>query len=295
MKTFIRIAGKRILIEAVSGAELSFFRGFRAEEGDAFMTVRAELPKEAAAAGSSGESLFGLRVSRTSGSHPWRFDPQTETGEYLLASRDFADCRLISEILVTGKTGENAREPRWRGLILGALAARGALSGMLLLHASAAEWRGRAVVFTAPSGTGKTTQAELWAKYAGARILNGDKVFISREEDGFYAWGSPWSGSSPYRVNRGAPLAALIVLEKGPENDMKRLSGEEILSRFTPNLFLPYWEEEILASSLGTLDELVRKVPVFSLTCRPDEDAVLLAKETVFGDAAGVSASHTPG
>ena len=286
MKSWFRIAGKNILIEGAGSRARRFFRGFESGEGEPFMTFKAELPgEEAISSGSEEELLFGLRVTYQDGSWPWRFDARQSSREYLLASSDFAACRIISKPIITGEMPDDpADEPRWRGLILGAMAAKGALSGMLLAHASAVEYEGEAVIFTAPSGSGKTTQAELWNRYLKARILNGDKVFISREEDGFYAYGSPWAGSSPYRENHGAPMRAVIVLQKGEKNEIRRLSGEELLRFFVPNIFLPYWEGTLLDAALGTLDALVSAVPVYLLTCRADEEAVLLTKKAVFGD-----------
>ena len=67
----------------------------------------------------------------------------------------------------------------------------------LLMHASAVSWNGQGLVFTAPSGTGKTTQAELWARYKGAKILNGDKVFLKQETDAIHAWDRPGKGHPP--------------------------------------------------------------------------------------------------
>lgn len=286
MKSWFTIAGKKILLEGAGSRARRFFRGFETGEGEPFMTFKAELPGEETLPESSEDDLlFGLKVSRCTGAYTYRFEPRQGTGEYLLASADLAECRIVSKPIITGEMPENcADEPRWRGLILGALAAKGALAGMLLAHASAVEYKGESVIFTAPSGSGKTTQAELWEKILGAKILNGDKVFISRKEKEFYAYGSPWAGSSPYRENRGAPMKAVIVLEKGQENTIRKLSDEELLRYFVPNVFLPYWEEELLTSALGTLDELVTSVPVYLLSCRPDEDAVRMTEKVVFGD-----------
>ena len=95
----------------------------------------------------------------------------------------------------------------------------------LFMHASAVEYQGKSIVFAAPSGIGKTTQAELWAKYKNATILNGDKVFLKREDDGIHAWGSPWKGSSPYGENASAPLRAIVALEQAEENSIRKLEG----------------------------------------------------------------------
>jgi hypothetical protein len=156
-------------------------------------------------------------------------------------------------------------------------------AGTLLLHASAVEYEGKAVIFTAPSGTGKTTQAELWEKYAGAKILNGDKVFLRLRDGKVMAWGSPWSGSSPYRVNACAESAAIVVLSQAPVNQLSRLPVFAALGEFTPNAFLPVWEKTVLGNGMAVLDRVLSTVPVYHLAARKDEEAVRLVKEAVFG------------
>lgn len=107
----------------------------------------------------------------------------------------------------------------------------------LLMHASAVSYKGNGIIFTAPSGTGKTTQAELWRRYRNATILNGDKVFLKQELDGIYAWGSPWRGSSIYHENQNVKLKAIIVLEQSSENSITKLDDLELLEKVVPHVF----------------------------------------------------------
>lgn len=146
----------------------------------------------------------------------------------------------------------------------------------LLMHASAVEYNGKGIVFTASSGVGKTTQAELWAKYRNARILNGDKVFLKQEADGIYAWGSPWKGSSPYACNRSAKLKAIVVLEQAEENSIYKLNVFESMKYFVPHIFFPCWDERCEQAVLTFLDRVLEETEVYLFKCRPDETAVKL-------------------
>lgn len=155
------------------------------------------------------------------------------------------------------------------------------LQSTLLMHASAVAHEGQSIVFTAPSGTGKTTQAELWAKHKGATILNGDKVFLKKEDDGIHAWGSPWKGSSPYAENASAPLRAIVALEQAEENSIRKLEGFEVLEYVVPHVFFPSWDERCEQAVLTFLDQVLGETEVYLLKCRPDEAAVELLASTI--------------
>ena len=152
----------------------------------------------------------------------------------------------------------------------------------MLLHASSVVYRGESLVFVAPSGTGKTTQAELWNSYRDAMILNGDKVFLKKESDGIHAWGSPWKGSSPYACNASAPVKAIIVLEQGKENKIRKLTGIEAMSRFVPHVFFPQWDENCEINVLTFLDVVMKETDIYLLSCLPEESAVDLVEQTIW-------------
>lgn len=157
------------------------------------------------------------------------------------------------------------------------------INGMIQLHASIIAMGKKGIVFLGPSGIGKTTQAELWHKYRGALLINGDVVFVQKTKDEFVGWGTPWHGSSPYCENTSVPLRAMIVLKQAPENSIRELTGFEKVSAVSNNVFYPTWLENGMELCLETLDHLLSRIPVYELSCRPDEEAVKLTEETIFG------------
>lgn len=149
----------------------------------------------------------------------------------------------------------------------------------LVVHASYIETPYGAIVFTAPSGTGKSTQAELWKRHRGASIVNGDRAVL-RFEDGPMVFGYPMSGSSDDCNNRTLPLAALVRLRQAPENSIRRLSGRELLRTVLNGSYHdPKHPEDLLRKTDIALQ--FEHAPVFELSCRPDVGAVELLERTI--------------
>ncbi len=143
----------------------------------------------------------------------------------------------------------------------------------LLFHASYIDWNGKGILFTAPSQTGKSTQAELWRRYRGAQVLNGDKAAV-RLETPTMAHSVPFSGTSGICENRSLPLEAIVVLSQAPENTIRRLSPTEAVTALCPNVFVDQMVAEEWSMAMNLLLDLVATVPVYALACTPDERAV---------------------
>lgn len=154
---------------------------------------------------------------------------------------------------------------------------------MIQFHSSLIDYQGYGLMFLGPSGIGKTTQAELWNQYRDALIINGDIVFVQETEESFLGWGTPWHGSSPYCENTNVPVEALIILKQAPENSIRKLEGFEKVTAVSNSVFYPRWVENGMELCLETLDHLLSKIPVYELSCRPDEEAVELTEKTIFG------------
>ena len=152
----------------------------------------------------------------------------------------------------------------------------------LVLHSSAIKYCDKAILFTAPSGTGKSTMAHLWVKHKNAVILNGDSPAIRMMGDRPIVFGTPWSGSKPEFVNDSAPLKAIVVLEQAPENRIRKLDAYEYVTRVLPRVFLPYFDQGLMGRALENFEKIVGSVPVYLLQCRPDQEAVELVHQCLF-------------
>lgn len=164
-----------------------------------------------------------------------------------------------------------------------------------MLHASAILYQARAFLFSAPSGTGKSTHTNLWQKHFGqerVRILNDDKPAIRRIGDTIYAFGTPWSGKHDISIPIGVPVAGICFLERAENNSMEKLTSREALQ----NLFsqtlrrLPDDDLDLLSDELSLL---LCQVPIYRLNCNISEDAVILAEQTMNRPNANVSADPT--
>lgn len=143
-----------------------------------------------------------------------------------------------------------------------------------VLHASYIRYRDKAILFTAPSGTGKSTQADLWARHAGAEIVNGDRVLLRKWEEGWFAYGYPCAGSSGVCLDRTLPVAAIVVLAQGPENRVEELRpGRRVRALFAGTEHY-LWDSAETELALSLAEKIAGEVPVLGLTCRPDEGAV---------------------
>ncbi len=197
------------------------------------------------------------------------------TGELLMANRDFSCATVYAP---PGSCDETLNQ-----ILLTAVYSRLAQFSTLLAHAALVNVPGQGgLMFVGPSGIGKTTQAELWARFRGAEIINGDKVFLTVEEGGVMAHGSPWNGNSPYRLRRSVPLRAVVSLTQDSENSIRPLNEMEKLTYVMPHIFLPQWDDGLTAMAMETVGETLPRVSAFRLACRPDEEAVDLTNHAVF-------------
>jgi hypothetical protein len=148
--------------------------------------------------------------------------------------------------------------------------------GGFRLHASAVVLDGHAYLFSAPSGTGKSTHTALWCDYFGpdrAYILNDDAPVIKRLGNTFMAWGSPWSGTSPLNRNTGVPLKAIAFLEQSKSNWIRSMDfGESIihLMKQTRRTNQPKHMEKLMS----LLESLLMTVPIYRLGCTMGYGAV---------------------
>lgn len=152
---------------------------------------------------------------------------------------------------------------------------------ILLFHGSALAMDGKAYLFTAPSGTGKSTHAALWRQVFGDRVtmINDDKPLLGFTPAGVTVYGTPWAGKDRLQTNTCAPVAGLVLLHQAPENTTRPLTPRQAY----PHLLSQTHRVQDPQGLMHTLD-LVRqlaRLPVYALGCTPTPEAALLACQTL--------------
>lgn len=156
----------------------------------------------------------------------------------------------------------------------------------MLLHASAVMMDGRAYLFSAPCGTGKSTHTALWRQVFGpdrARILNDDKPALRLENGMFYAYGTPWSGKTDQNINERVPLAGVCMLGRGETNSIKRFSGAAAIHALLEQTVRPS-DPGLTGKLLELLDKLLTSVPVWKLQCNMEPEAALVSYRAMSGE-----------
>lgn len=143
----------------------------------------------------------------------------------------------------------------------------------IILHASAVMCEGHAILFTAPSGTGKSTQAALWETYVGAEIINGDKVIVSAD-DVPVAYGGPIAGTSRIFKDVQAPIRAIVYLHQGPENTLTFLDRRHAFMALYSQAVKSSDDAAFNGALIPLIAKIVEKVPVVDYYCLPNASAV---------------------
>lgn len=157
------------------------------------------------------------------------------------------------------------------------------MAGGAILHSSFIEVGGKAVLFTAPSGTGKSTQAELWRENRGAVVINGDRSVLRIIDSVPCASGLPYSGSSGICLNRTLPLRAIVYIEQAHENSVTRLHGFAAFRKVWEGVCVNTWDTAQVSRASDIVRKIVTSVPVCLQKCTPDLRAVeALEREDVF-------------
>ena len=149
----------------------------------------------------------------------------------------------------------------------------------LLLHASLIKYKGKTLAFAGPSGVGKSTQADIWHRFLGADILNGDRAALRAEAGGWQAYGCPYAGTSGIYQNDHGPLAAIILLGQAEENHLRRLTEAEAFRYMYPELSIHHWQRHFVTKATDLCLQLLAQTPIYLLQCRPEESAAALVKK----------------
>lgn len=149
---------------------------------------------------------------------------------------------------------------------------------ILLLHGSTIAVDGSAYLFTARSGTGKSTHTRLWRELFGSRavMVNDDKPFLKFTADAIWACGAPWSGKHGLDSNISVPLKGICLLERGAENRISPLAQADVLAFLQKQCHIPA-DPSKLPRLQALLTELTQRIPLWHMSCTKDLQAARTA------------------
>lgn len=157
--------------------------------------------------------------------------------------------------------------------------------GILLFHGSVVAVDGEGYLFTAKSGTGKSTHTRLWREYLGERavMVNDDKPFLKLHGERVIAYGTPWNGKHQLGCNMSVPLKTICILERGEKNEIEPITPREALPMLVQQSQRPM-DRKKLGLYLDLVDQLSKKVAFYRLRCNMELEAAKVSFEAMSAD-----------
>ncbi len=158
--------------------------------------------------------------------------------------------------------------------------------GVLMLHGSTVAVDGKAYLFTAPCGTGKSTHSRLWREMFGDRaiMVNDDKPFLRIADEGVFAYGSPWCGKHGLASNVCVPLKGICLLHRGKENAIKHMEPYRAIEILRQQVHTPI-DASLTHQSHSLVDTLAEMVPLWEMNCNMEPDAARVSYSAMCCDS----------
>lgn len=221
--------------------------------------------------------LFGsqLDVYRCSGDYMLRF-PSNHHLALCMLSFDGKEAVFYYD----GSTQQEAVDELFYGF-RAAFFYLAALHGKYALHSASNYYQEKAWLYSASSGTGKTTHVKLWEKLYAVPVLNGDLNLLGMEKDEVFVYGIPWCGTSGVYTTKKYPLGGIILLKRGTENRVCKLPQDERQLYTAQRMISPAWTEKQVDDSLLFAEKLSDRIPIRQLYCTQEPSAVAVMKEYI--------------
>ena len=155
----------------------------------------------------------------------------------------------------------------------------------IVFHSSAIAVDGNAYLFTAPSGTGKSTHSRLWRELLGDRafMVNDDKPIVRYEDGAFYVYGTPWNGKHHLDTNCRVKIKAICAISQAKENSIRKATTAEMLITILNQTIRPK-DREDMDKLLVLIEKMLTEVELYKLGCNISREAAELSYKTMSGE-----------
>lgn len=154
----------------------------------------------------------------------------------------------------------------------------------VLFHGSVIAVDGEGYLFTAKSGTGKSTHTRLWREAFGERavMVNDDKPLLKITDNDVTAFGTPYNGKHRLGNNMSVKLKGLCILTRGEQNSIRRITKSEAYAMLLQQVYRPL-DTDKLRKTLALADRFAENVSLYKLACNMD----ISAAETAYNGMKG--------
>lgn len=154
-----------------------------------------------------------------------------------------------------------------------------------VVHSSSLSYKDNGILFSAPSGTGKSTHTGLWEKVYkdDVKIINDDMPAVRKINGIWNLCGTPWSGKSERNINECVPLKAFVFLERGEKNEIFKIDGQKAVFLLLNQTLLPVYKN-MMSEVMDNISDALNNVPCYLLKCNISEEAPVTVKEGVFSE-----------
>ncbi len=162
------------------------------------------------------------------------------------------------------------------------------MHNMAALHSVSILYRDKAWLFSGPSGTGKSTHANLWEKYLNVHTVNGDLNLLALDGPVAVVHGIPWCGTSGICDTKTYELGGITLLKQAPANYINELTEDEKILLVSQRLISPNWNKWQFNTNLCITEKIVRNKMICRLHCTKDKEAMEIMKQHIdkfLGDA----------
>lgn len=154
-------------------------------------------------------------------------------------------------------------------------------SELFAIHSASLLYKGKAWLFSAPSGMGKSTHTNLWHKLFDTPVLNGDLNLLGYENGSPFVYGLPWCGTSGMYTTAKYPLGGIVFLQKAPHNTAYPLTPDEAQLLCMQRMISPSWTKEQSIQNLDFAAKLWKDIPFWSFACTREDTAAHAAKSLI--------------